>query len=111
MSFIKILIYQTKNGRAPFSKWKDSLDEKTRAIVRTRIDRVRLGNFGDCKRIKDGNGIWELRISYGAGYRIYFGKRKSTIVVLLTGGDKKSQNRDITQAKQYWLEAEELFNE
>ena len=111
MSFIKILIYCTKNGRAPFSKWKDSLDEKTRAIVRTRIDRVRLGNFGDSKRIKNGNGIWELRIAYGPGYRIYFGKRKSTIIVLLTGGDKGSQKQDIKKTKQYWLEAEELFNE
>ncbi|TET35293.1 type II toxin-antitoxin system RelE/ParE family toxin [Candidatus Dependentiae bacterium] len=111
MSFIKIFIYRTKNGRVPFSKWKDSLDEKTRAIVRTRLDRVRLGNFGDSKRIKDGNGIWELRISYGPGYRIYFGKMKTTLVILLVGGNKGSQKRDIEKAKQYWLETEESFHE
>ena len=111
MSFINILIYRTKNGSAPFLKWQNTLDEKVRAIVRTRIDRIRLGNFGDSKRIKDGNGIWELRISYGSGYRIYFGKRKTTLVIFLVGGDKGSQKRDIAKAQQYWLEAEELFDE
>lgn len=63
-----------------------------------------MGNFGDAKMIKGGEGIWELRIDYGPGYRVYFGKQGATIVILLTGGDKKSQNRDIAKAKRYWLD-------
>ncbi len=78
------------------------------AIVMNRLDRIRLCNFGDAKRIQGGNGIWELRIDHGPGYRIYFGKEGTMIVVLLTGGNKKRQNRDITKAKQYWLEYKEL---
>ncbi len=67
-----------------------------------------MGNFGDAKRIKGGEGVLELRISYGPGYRIYFGKDGSTVVVLLIGGDKGSQNRDIAKAKRYWLDYKDL---
>ena len=73
----------------------------------TRIGRVRLGNFGDCKYIIGSNGIWELRLDYGPGYRVYFGKEGTTIIVLLMGGEKRSQNRDIAKAKKYWLEYKE----
>ena len=93
MDILKIIIYTTCTGKRPFSDWRDKLDVKARAIVRTRIDRVRVGNFGDCKPIKNGDGIWELRIDYGPGYRVYFGKKGGMIVVLLVGGDKGSQNR------------------
>lgn len=109
MSLIKILFYTTDTGKSPFSDWVKKLDPNTRAIVRTRIDRVSLGNFGDSKQIKDGNGTWELRIDYGPGYRVYFGKKGTTIVVLLLGGNKSSQTRDITKAKQYWLTCKELL--
>lgn len=108
MSLIKILIYSTSAHKEPYSDWEDSLDKTTQAVVKNRLDRVRLGNFGDSKMIKDGGGIWELRIDCGPGYRIYFGKKASVIVVLLTGGDKKSQIRDIAKAKQYWLKYKEL---
>ena len=109
MSLIKILVYTTSSGKAPFSIWRDSLDLKTRAIIKTRLDRIRLGNFGDSKPIKNGEGVKELRISYGPGYRIYYGMNGSTLVILLVGGDKKSQARDIAKAKQYWLDAKELL--
>ena len=108
MSLIKIIVYTTKTGKSPFFDWRDKLDIKTRAIIRTRLDRVALGNFGDSKPIKNGNGICELRIDYGPGYRIYFGTKNMCIIVLLIGGDKSSQNRDIAKAKQYWLESKEL---
>lgn len=107
MNTIEIVIYTTKTGKSPFSQWEDKLDTKSQAIIANRLDRIRLGNFGDCKPIKGGNGVKELCVDFGPGYRIYFGMRGSTIVVLLIGGEKKSQLRDIEKAKQYWLECRE----
>ena len=108
MSLIKIVIYATDTGKEPFSEWENGLDKKIRAIVMKRLDRIKLGNFGDAKRIQGSTGIWELRIDHGPGYRIYFGREETTIVILLTGGSKKSQTRDITKVKQYWIEYKEL---
>lgn len=64
MHSIKIIIYATYSGDEPYTLWEDSLDTKTKAIVKNRLDRIKLGNFGDVKVISDGNGIWELRINY-----------------------------------------------
>ena len=108
MNPAKIIVYATKTGREPYSVWEDALDTKTKAVVKNRLDRIKLGNFGDAKRIKNGDGIWELRVDYGPGYRIYFGKKETTLIILLTGGNKKSQNRDITKAKQYWTDYKDL---
>ncbi|MBX9830599.1 type II toxin-antitoxin system RelE/ParE family toxin [Candidatus Babeliales bacterium] len=102
-----MVVYKTKTGKSPFFTWKDKLELGTRAIIRTRLDRVSDGNLGDSKPIKGAQGIHELRINYGPGYRIYFGKKGNTVVILLIGGDKASQNRDIERAKQYWLEYKE----
>lgn len=107
MNLIKIVIYSTCTGREPYSDWEEGLDIITRAIVKNRLDRIRLGNFGDAKMIKSGAGIWELRLDHGPGYRIYFGKQKTTLIILLAGGDKKSQSRDIAGAKRYWLDCGE----
>lgn len=97
----EILIYTTADGHAPFSEWINALrDVAGRAIIRARINRVRLGNFGDCKTI--GGGVLELRIDSGPGYRVYLAKEGSSLVVLFTGGDKRSQKRDIAQAQKYW---------
>jgi len=94
-------VYVTEDGRSPFSEWLASLrDGKARAKIRVRLDRVSLGNMGDCHGI--GEGIQELRIDYGPGYRVYFGQRGATIVLLLCGGDKSTQAKDIELAKQYW---------
>jgi putative addiction module killer protein len=96
-----ILTYVKTNGSAPFNEWLEALkNRKARAIIRTRINRVRLGNLGDCKPV--GEGISELRIKFGAGYRIYFGQEGDTIIILLSGGNKSSQDKDIKQAKKYW---------
>lgn len=103
MSLLKTIVYQTNSGKEPFSKWLFDLDQKARSIVIARIKRVTLGNFGDCKLLKKADGVWELRIDYGAGYRVYFGKDGYTIVVLLVGGDKSSQDRDIEKAHEHWL--------
>jgi putative addiction module killer protein len=67
-----------------------------------RLNRIRLGNFGDCKSV--GAGISELRIPHGPGYRVYFGRRGKTVVILLYGGDKRTQSRDIALAQTYWDE-------
>jgi putative addiction module killer protein len=98
-----IQIYVTEGGRTPFSEWLASLrDTKARAKIRVRLDRVSLGNLGDCHGV--GDGVQELRIDYGPGYRVFFGQVGSTIVLLLCGGDKSTQANDIEQAKRYWNE-------
>lgn len=101
---IEIEIYVTPAGKQPYVSWENKLDRQARAIIATRIARLRLGNFGDCKSLTNANGIFELRIQYGPGYRIYFGKKKQAIVILLCGGDKGSQKKDIEKAKMFWEE-------
>ena len=94
-------IYVTEDGRAPFLDWLDALrDMRGRAKVRTRLDRVRLGNFGDCASV--GDGVEEVRIDFGPGYRVYFGQFRSEVVLLLCGGDKSTQAKDVQEAKSYW---------
>ena len=96
-----ILQYQKRDGSAPFREWLLKLqDVQARARIRARLDRLRLGNFGDSKRV--GNGMFELRFHFGPGYRVYFGRIADKIVVLLLGGDKGSQEKDIKKAKEYW---------
>ncbi len=83
---------------AIFSKWFDSLkDRKARARIQARIDRVEMGNFGDSAPV--GAGVSELRIFYGPGYRVYYIQRGGTVVILLSGGDKSTQQADIIKAK------------
>lgn len=99
----ELQVYVTEEGRTPFSEWLASLDDaRARAKIRVRLDRVRLGNFGDCHGV--GEGVQELRVDYGPGYRVYFGQVGTTIVLLLCGGEKSSQPKDIDLAKQYWSE-------
>lgn len=90
-----------------FSDWLSSLkDSRARSRVLARIDRMKEGNFGDSEPI--GDGLSEARIHYGPGYRVYFMQQGDVIVVLLCGGDKSSQSKDIKQAKRIaktWKEA------
>ena len=95
--------YVTAEGKNPFREWLHALrDVRARARIRVRLNRVRLGNFGDAKSI--GDGVSELRIPYGPGYRVYFARTGSTVVLLLCGGDKSTQKRDVNTAKDYWLD-------
>lgn len=97
----KIEIYQTDNGKRPFSqRLKDIKDHLSRAKIRLRLDRLEMGNFGQCESV--GEGVFELKIDYGPGFRVYFGKIKSKCVLLLFGGDKSSQKSDILKAKTYF---------
>jgi putative addiction module killer protein len=109
MNVVKIRIYSTDTGKEPYAEWEDRLDKITRAVVKSRLERVKIGNFGNARRIEGGVGVWEFKIDYGPGYRIYFGKKGETIVLLLIGGEKKSQKRDIEKAKQYWSEGKKLL--
>jgi putative addiction module killer protein len=95
--------YVTPDGRIPITEWLDSLrDRKARNKIRVKIQRVEEGNLGDYRSV--GEGVYELRIDYGPGYRVYFGQVGSTIVLLLCGGDKSTQDRDIRTAKEYWTD-------
>ncbi len=98
---IELLEYLTENNKNPFRKWLEGLhDRQARAKIRVRLNRIRLGNFGDSKSV--GDGVHEIRVRYGPGYRVYFGHKGNTVVILLFGGDKKTQSKDIALAKRYW---------
>ena len=89
-----IEVYETLNGQVPFTEWFASIqDTKTQTRIRGRLDRLEKRNFGDCESV--GSGVFELRLHFGPGYRIYFGEVGRTIVLLLCGGDKSTQARDI----------------
>ncbi len=103
---INIEIYQDKKGRKPFAEWLDglkNLKDQTRII--NRLKRIKLGNLGDKKSV--GNGVYELRFHFGSGYRVYFGKVGNMFILLLCGGDKSSQNKDIKKAKEYFKDYQE----
>lgn|SRR5262249_44214667 len=92
--------YLTAGGKSPFRQWLNSLTTAVRARIQARVLRFELGNLGDHKNV--GEGVWEGRVMFGPGYRIYFGKDGDTIIVLLTGGDKGSQAKDIARAHAFW---------
>jgi putative addiction module killer protein len=105
-----LFLYVTETGKVPFKEWLEKLqDKKARAKIRVRLDRLNLGLFGDCKSV--GDGVQELRIDWGPGYRAYFCFDGQRIIVLLLGGDKGSQSKDIARAKQYRQNYEERKNE
>jgi putative addiction module killer protein len=89
-----------------FGEWLDSLkDAKAQARVAVRINRLAAENFGDHKAL--GDGVWELRIDWGPGYRVYYGPVGRTVVLLLCGGDKRKQAADIAKALEYWKDYKE----
>ena len=92
--------YVTDDGNIPFKEWLEDLkDVAARAKVRIRLDRARLGNTGDSRPV--GDGVQEFRIDYGPGYRVYFAKERKRIILLLMGGDKSTQSKDIAKAKKF----------
>jgi putative addiction module killer protein len=98
---VKIKIYETAQGKKPFHIWLSSLRDK--AIigrVRARVSRIESGNFGDSKSV--GKGVLEMRFAFGSGHRIYYGMDGDCLVVLLLGGDKSSQKKDIKLAHLFW---------
>jgi putative addiction module killer protein len=94
--------YLTASGRNPFRDWLDALDVSVKARLQARILRFESGNLGDCKSI--GAGVQEARLDFGPGYRLYFGMEGRDLVLLLIGGTKRTQSRDIEQARKFWLD-------
>lgn len=98
----KDIIYYTKeNEKEPFSEWLEKLKDKTIQVrIERRIQRLSLGHYGDYKAV--GEGVLELRYHFGSGYRVYFAEDGDTLVLILVGGDKSTQSKDIDKAKEYW---------
>ena len=106
----RIIIFKKDDGTKPFRVWLSNIgDQRAVRKIEARIARVRLGNFGDSKTV--GEGVIELRINYGSGFRAYFGRDGDTIIILLCGGDKKTQSKDIELAKKYWIQYKEQKND
>jgi putative addiction module killer protein len=99
----QVRIYTKKDGKRPFSDWLRKLrDQTAQQRIDARLTRVQLGNFGDSKSV--GEGVLELRVDYGPGYRVYFGRDGQDVVILLVGGDKRTQAKDIDTARDYWAD-------
>lgn len=102
----EIRIYRRPNGKSPLLQWLEKLeDPKICAVIESKILRLELGQFGDCKYL--GNGVFEMRIHFSPGFRVYYGESGLNIIVLLCGGDKSSQKRDIVKAKFLWWESKQ----
>ena len=103
---MELRTYATSDGREPFTEWLHALaDMRARARIRARLARIEAGNMGDCKPLRDG--VQELRIDHGPGYRVYYAKAGARIVLLLVGGDKRRQQQDIETALTYWQDWQE----
>ncbi len=101
-----VLIYQDENGHEPYTEWfKNLRDARIKARIEARLRRLATGHYGDFKSV--GEGVLELRLFFGPGYRVYFGEEAGEIVILLIGGDKNSQDKDIKKAKDLWKDHKE----
>jgi putative addiction module killer protein len=96
----EVRVFRSRSGRSPYFEWLKLLDQKTQDRIVTRVARLNLGQFGDFKSLD--RGLYELRLFFGPGYRVYFGEHRNTIVLILSGGDKSTQSKDIKTAKEYW---------
>ena len=102
---MEIAHYLTADGHDPVQDWMDAVrDMRARVAILRRLERMKVGNFGDHKFCRDG--VWELRIDTGPGYRVYYAQAGETLVLLLCGGDKRSQRSDIERASAYWQDWE-----
>jgi putative addiction module killer protein len=100
----RLLNYETRDGKIPFDEWiRELRDKKGRAIIASRLERFEeTGNPGKYRPV--GQGIYELKVYFGPGYRVYYGEDGQTVVILLCGGDKSTQSKDIQRAHQYWAD-------
>jgi putative addiction module killer protein len=97
----EVEVYATEDGRLPFWEWYTRLrDARAKLAIRNRITRARTGNLGDHKYCRDG--VWELRIDFGPGFRLYYAVKGKTLLLLLCGGDKGTQSGDISRACEFW---------
>ncbi len=97
----RISYYADEQGNKPFREWLLGLRDQIAIVrIRARLTRLRAGNFGDIRSV--GAGVFELKIDHGPGYRVYYALDDATVVLLLCGGDKRTQQRDIETARRYW---------
>jgi len=99
---VELLEYVNEAGVSPFARWREQLDPVTRARVTVAVFRLEGGNFSAVKSV--GSGVFELRMDFGPGYRVYLGRDGERLVVLLGGGTKKRQQAAILAAQQMWQE-------
>jgi putative addiction module killer protein len=99
---IRIREYIDGGGRSPYASWFRKLNSRAAAKVATALVRMEQGNLSNTKSV--GAGVFEARIDFGPGYRVYFGKEGDTVVILLGGGTKKRQQHDVESAKRLWRE-------
>ncbi len=105
----ELLFYRTNTGSVPFREWLDTVSDPIGfSAVQGRLDRLERGLFGDCRPV--GNGVWELRVNTGPGYRAYYALAGKHVILLLCGGNKRSQTADIRTAKAYWGDYEQRTN-
>lgn len=97
---LEIRYYVAVDGREPFAEWFADLEPVTRAKIARAVARMEQGNLSNVKPV--GGGVLEYRVDFGPGYRVYFGRDGDTLIILLTGGSKKRQQRDIEMAGTYW---------
>lgn len=106
MAPLEVKHYRARDGSDVFAEWFDALrDHRAQARIAVRIDRLSLGLFGDGKALRDG--VHELRIDHGPGYRVYYANAERSVVLLLCGGDKRTQRADIARAVACWREFKE----
>ena len=106
---IELREYNDDQGRNPFRRWFRRLDHNAAARIAVVLERMSEGNLGDVKPV--GDGVMEQRLSFGPGYRVYFGRDGDTLIILLGGGDKRRQQRDIRDARSRWRHYRDLKRE
>ncbi len=103
-----VIFYKDEKGKVPVSDWLYSIkDMKFRRRILRRLRHLEQGHYGDCKSIIGHKGLYELRFNFGPGFRLYFAEKESTLVIVLVGGDKKTQKKDISRALEYWNDYQE----
>lgn len=107
----QVIFYRDQKGSVPVKDWLYNLkDMLARRRILRRLRNVEQGNYGDCKGLSGQEGLLELRFDFGPGYRLYFAEDGNTLVVLLAGGDKKTQTKDIARAAENWMDYKENRN-
>lgn len=100
---VEIRKFETSDNKVPFDEWFTGIrDNQTRARIEVQIDRLSLGNFSNCGPAREG--VIEIKMNFGPGYRVYFGRDGCTLVILLAGGKKDTQDADMKLARRYWRE-------
>lgn len=110
MKLVMIEVYKTSTDKKPYIEWLNKLDNEVMGIITSRLNRIRCGNFGACNPIKGVPGVSELVLDVGPGYRVYFGNVSNSLIIILLGGIKKTQARDIEKSRIYWLDYREKNN-